>query len=194
VLPSFRVNSAKSLNNPGLFIRTACFEIKIGSTREKEEDHARINFETSAIFLFEVFRSQPQASRHNRRNWVRVGERWATTRGLTRNEFVLPPVFSLQAWEVARTVVAQPPIAATWSGRVFRLCVRLCLSGPVVCFVCVRLCGGPCVVRVTCVLFSIFPQDSVVVGRRSRVNPKQSPEGEYWREDQYICIEIQPSG
>ena len=43
-----------------------------------------------------------------------------------------------QAWEVARTVVAQPPIAAKWFGRVFRSCVRLC--------------GGSCVVRVTCVL------------------------------------------
>jgi len=39
---------------------------------------------------------------------------------------------------VARTVVAQPPIAAKWFGRVFRSCVRLC--------------GGSCVVRVTCVL------------------------------------------
>jgi len=45
-----------------------------------------------------------------------------------------------QAWEVARTVVAQPPIAAKWFGRVFRSCVRLC--------------GGSCVVRVTCVLFT----------------------------------------
>ena len=44
-----------------------------------------------------------------------------------------------RAWEVARTVVAQPPIAAKWFGRVFRSCVRLC--------------GGSCVVRVTCVLF-----------------------------------------
>ena len=42
------------------------------------------------------------------------------------------------AWEVARTVVAQPQIAAKWFGRVFRSCVRLC--------------GGSCVVRVTCVL------------------------------------------
>jgi len=39
----------------------------------------------------------------------------------------------------ARTVVAQPPIAAKWFGRVFRSCVQLC--------------GGSCVVRVTCVLF-----------------------------------------
>jgi len=44
-----------------------------------------------------------------------------------------------QAWEVARTVVAQPPIAAKWFGRVFRSCVRLC--------------GGSCAVRVTCVLY-----------------------------------------
>jgi len=46
--------------------------------------------------------------------------------------------------EVARTVVAQPPIAAKWFGRVFRSCVRLC--------------GGSCVVRVTCVLLTQSPQ------------------------------------
>jgi len=42
---------------------------------------------------------------------------------------------------VARTVVAQPPIAAKWFGRVFRSCVRWCGGSCVV-----------CVVRVTCVL------------------------------------------
>ena len=48
------------------------------------------------------------------------------------------------AWEVAlaRTVVAQPPIAAKWFGRVFSSCVRLCGGS-----------CGVCVVRVTCVLF-----------------------------------------
>jgi len=50
------------------------------------------------------------------------------------------------AWEVARTVVAQPPIAAKWFGRVFRSCVRLCGGSCVV-----------CVVRVTCVLFYNTP-------------------------------------
>jgi len=42
---------------------------------------------------------------------------------------------------VARTVVAQPPIAAKWFGRVFRSCVWLCGGS-----------CGVCVVRVTCVL------------------------------------------
>jgi len=41
------------------------------------------------------------------------------------------------AWEVARTVVAQPPIAAKWFGRVFRVRVFGGVVVPVLCVLCV---------------------------------------------------------
>jgi len=72
-----------------------------------------------------------------------AGARRTLARARARRTSTLLPMMTsarplTQAWEVARTVVAQPPIAAKWFGRVFRSCVRLC--------------GGSCVVRVTCVL------------------------------------------
>jgi len=68
---------------------------------------------------------------------------WGRVRARARRTSTLLPIMltsarpPTQAWEVARTVVAQPPIAANnkWFGRVFRSCVKLC--------------GGLCVVTVT---------------------------------------------
>jgi len=76
-----------------------------------------------------------------------AGARRALARARARRTSTLLPMLTSArpptlAWEVARTVVAQPPIAAKWFGRVFRSYVRLCGGSCVV-----------CVVRVTCVLF-----------------------------------------
>jgi len=62
---------------------------------------------------------------------------------VARRAPALPPVASGGSRASSLTnppqyLVAQPPIAAKWFGRVFRSCVRLC--------------GSSCVVRVTCVL------------------------------------------
>ena len=75
-----------------------------------------------------------------------AGARRTLARARARRTSTLLPMLTLArpptlTWEVARTVVAQPPIAAKWFGCVFRSCVRWC--------------GGSCVVyavRVTCVI------------------------------------------
>jgi len=57
----FRVNPAKSFNQPDFFIRSACFDPSSGQTREnpgKQEGGGAKKIKKSASFLFEVSCSQ----------------------------------------------------------------------------------------------------------------------------------------
>jgi len=73
VLPSFQVNSAKSLNKPGFFLsgRPVLINRRVinpGLTREKSEGAGAKASKTSASFVFELFRSQQRYPREESTN------------------------------------------------------------------------------------------------------------------------------